>query len=53
MRQQKTLRFYIFILLFALIYTIKRFGIIRGYEPSFKYWNDPDFFFDWTEGEFC
>ena len=32
---------------------IKRFGIIRGYEPSFKYWNDPDFFFDWTEGEFC
>lgn len=32
---------------------LKRFGIIRGYEPSFKYWNDPDFFFDWTEGEFC
>ena len=32
---------------------IKRFGLIRGYEPSFKYWNDPDFFFDWTEGEFC
>ena len=31
---------------------IQRFGVIKGYEMSMPYWNDPDYLFDWTEGEF-
>ena len=32
---------------------IKKFKIYRGYEMEMKYWNDPDYLFDWTEGEFA
>lgn len=30
----------------------RRFGVPRGYRPDERYWNDPDYLFDWTEGDF-
>ena len=29
----------------------KRFGV-SNYEPVFNYWSDPDYMFDWTDGNF-
>ena len=31
----------------------RKFKVYRGYSVSVKYWSDPDYMFDWTEGEFC
>lgn len=31
---------------------IRKFRVYRGYSMSVKYYNDPDYLFDWTEGEF-
>ncbi len=31
----------------------KRFGVCERFNVHVKYWNDPDYLFDWTEGEFC
>lgn len=30
----------------------KRFKVWERYDFSVNYWNDPDYLFDWTEGEF-
>lgn len=34
---------------------IERLKVPRRYdfELRLKYWNDPDYPFDWTEGDFC
>lgn len=31
---------------------IRKFQVYKGYSIDVKYWNDPDYMFDWTEGEF-
>ena len=32
---------------------VKKFKVYRGYKMEMEYWNDPDYLFDWTEGEFA
>ena len=32
---------------------IRRFKVYRPYHCEANYWNDPDYMFDWTEGDFC
>ena len=31
---------------------MKRFGVSDRFDIKVEYWNDPDYLFDWTEGEF-
>lgn len=32
----------------------KKFGVYGSYHfDDIKYWNDPDYLIDWTEGEFA
>ena len=30
----------------------QKFGVYERDYGDMKYWNDPDYLFDWTEGEF-
>lgn len=32
--------------------TLQKFGVYERVYGESKYWNDPDYLFDWTEGEF-
>lgn len=32
---------------------IRRLKVYRPYHCEANYWNDPDYMFDWTEGDFC
>ena len=32
---------------------MKRFKVFDRFEMKEEFWNDPDYPFDWTEGEFC
>lgn len=32
---------------------MERFKVCQSYHYDQKYWDDPDYMFDWTEGEFC
>lgn len=31
---------------------MKRYRLFNRFDIEVKYWNDPDYFFDWTEGKF-
>ena len=35
-----------------IVHKAMKFGVYEREFGKMKYWNDPDYLFDWTEGEF-